>query len=127
MWLTLECVFTTLLTKCLLTVVGFGRTLKIANGRPMIVLGRTSRHIDVPTITRRLATVAAFYPGRFMCLERAVALQWLLRRHAFPARIRVGVQPYGFIAHAWVECDGQPVDESLDRLQRFIPFPEILT
>jgi len=42
------------------------------------------------------------------CLERALALWWLLRWRHFPAELRIGArrQDGRFEAHAWIELDG---------------------
>jgi hypothetical protein len=56
------------------------------------------------------------------CLERAVALQRLLRRHGVTSgRIRVGVQWQNgaFLAHAWVELGGIVLADSPRRVRAF--------
>ena len=40
------------------------------------------------------------------CLPRSLALFQFLRRMGFPAEHCIGVKPYPFEAHAWVECGG---------------------
>jgi hypothetical protein len=35
--------------------------------------------------------------------------------------LRLGVQPYPFSAHAWVELDGEPVGDSPDSIALFRP------
>ena len=48
------------------------------------------------------------------CLERALALWWLLRRRNCPAELRIGGRKeHGrFEAHAWVELDGVALNEA---------------
>lgn len=75
--------------------------------------------------TAHLAQLATTYsPGRPSCLPRALILWWLLRRQGIVSDLRVGVRCQGsrFEAHAWVECDGVPVNERYDVRQRFTPF-----
>lgn len=51
-------------------------------------------------------------PGARTCLVEALALEFILQRHGFPADLRLGVchDPQGRVrAHAWVECDGKIV------------------
>lgn len=64
----------------------------------------------------RLAALAR-WPYRVMpvpssCLRRSLVLAWLLRRRGFQPRVRFGVRKHGSTldAHAWVECQGLPLD-----------------
>lgn len=70
-----------------------------------------------------VATAAAFYPGRAQCLEQSLVLYWVLRRRGVEARLRVGVQPFPFTAHAWVEHNGHPINEQEDFVTQLAPFP----
>ena len=47
------------------------------------------------------------------CLERSLALWWLLARHGIPTQLRIGVRKAGekFEAHAWIERDGAAIGE----------------
>lgn len=118
-----RCFVVLALTRGLLKVAGFRRTIRWAGrlaGRRS--LGPGARD-DAERAARRVAVAAAFFPGRAVCLEQSIALYVLLRRRAVPADLRLGVQPYPFKAHAWVEVDGQPVFENADELVKFVPFP----
>jgi hypothetical protein len=60
-------------------------------------------------------------PGDTRCLARSLVLTRLLARRGIPSKLVIGAQPApDFRAHAWVECDGEPVlspgDEGLGRL-----------
>lgn len=74
---------------------------------------------------RRVATAAAFYPRRALCLEQSLALYMLLRRRGIPAVLKLGVQTRPFYAHAWVESCGRPVNESGDLPARLATFPAL--
>ena len=69
-------------------------------------------------------TVARRLPFNPTCLEKSMALWWLLRHHGIPADLRIGVrnQASGFEAHAWVEAAGEVLSESGDDYTRFVPF-----
>jgi transglutaminase-like putative cysteine protease len=67
---------------------------------------------------------AVFYPGRARCLEQSLALYVLLRRRGVPVRLRLGVQPYPFNAHAWVELNGAPLNERVETVRQFVPFED---
>jgi hypothetical protein len=56
------------------------------------------------------------------CLPRALALRWMLSRHAIPSQLRIGMNKAstGFFAHAWVEVDGEAVGEPEDITGNFM-------
>jgi hypothetical protein len=106
-----------------LKLVGFGRVLRASqwlvrhnastSGEPALL--RESVH--------RVALVAAFFPGRALCLEQSLVLWLLLRRRGLQADLRLGVQPYPFGAHAWVEHGGQPLNEKPEFVRSFVTLP----
>jgi hypothetical protein len=68
-------------------------------------------------VTRTLALM----PGDTRCLAHSLVLTRLLAQRGIPTKLVIGAQAAPeFLAHAWVEYDGQPVlspgDESLGRL-----------
>ena len=105
-------------------LAGFRRTTRLARWLGARIAGRLERGEPVE-IARRIALAAAFFPGRAVCLEQSVALYLVLRRYGHSGALRVGVQPYPFQAHAWIEIDGAPVFENEDHLTKFVPFPEV--
>jgi hypothetical protein len=80
---------------------------------------------DPYTIMRAVATAAAFLPFRLRCLEQAVAVHSLLRYYGHQSALRIGVTPFGFRAHAWVEVDDIPLGEDVQKLRalRILPIP----
>ena len=78
----------------------------------------------VESTLHNILIATAFYPGRSKCLEQSVASFVLLRRRGVPVEIRLGVQPYPFSAHAWLELDGIPVTESPEVVANFALLPE---
>jgi len=56
-----------------------------------------------------LASVFYFKPVR--CLQRSAAAATLLRLAGYPAEMVIGVQPWPFRAHAWVEVSGRIVND----------------
>jgi hypothetical protein len=67
-----------------------------------------------------LRRVSRFVPSGH-CLSRALALRWWMRESHLDALIVIGVRrtTEGIASHAWVELDGQPVDESEQIVERF--------
>ncbi len=88
-------------------------------------------HDPIDPATRALASrlalaierAAEHGPVASTCLERAVALDRLLRRRGITgARIRVGVrwqQGREFLAHAWVELGDVVLADSVSRVRAF--------
>jgi hypothetical protein len=46
-----------------------------------------------------------------LCLQRSAATAFLLRRHGWSAEMVIGAQLLPFHSHAWVEVDGQVVND----------------
>lgn len=52
-----------------------------------------------------------WYVKRAACLQRSVVATWLLRRCGLHASLVIGYRPIPFESHAWVEIDGQVVND----------------
>jgi len=74
-------------------------------------------------ISMMAEAVARHLPFKPTCLEKSLALWWLLRRHRIPADLRIGVRKDAgsFEAHAWVEAGGAVLSESGDGNAGFVP------
>jgi hypothetical protein len=119
----LRCFGTLLMTRLCLKGLGFRRTVRLARWRGARFKPGPPR--STPELAaRQVAIAGAFFPGRAVCLEQSIALFLILRRLGQEATLRIGVQPYPFLAHAWVEHAGKPVLESDEGLRRFVAFPE---
>lgn len=120
---------------CTLALVGATAALRLLGLRRSIAiarrLGSRKPMLVEPSpdflamVVRRVDTAAVFFPGRALCLEQSLALYVCLRRAGVPVDLRIGVQPYPFTAHAWVEYLGEPVGESHDRVGKFVPFDDL--
>jgi len=73
-----------------------------------------------------VAMAAAFYPGRAQCLERSLVLYYLLRRQGIPVRYCHGVQPFPLVSHAWIEYQGEVINDVPERVREFARFPDQL-
>ncbi|HWG58333.1 MAG TPA: lasso peptide biosynthesis B2 protein [Candidatus Acidoferrales bacterium] len=75
------------------------------------------------TIARIEEAAANYAPFRPNCLERSLALWWLLQRRGISAEVRAGARKAGsrFEAHAWVEWRGT-VLMGEDEEGSFVPF-----
>jgi hypothetical protein len=52
-----------------------------------------------------------FYFKRVLCLQRSAATTVLLRRRGLKAEMAIGAQLMPFMSHAWVEIEGQVVND----------------
>ena len=52
-----------------------------------------------------------WYWKEVLCLQRSAATACLLKRHGVVAQMMIGTQQMPFKAHAWVEVDGQVVND----------------
>ena len=64
-----------------------------------------------------------YHRRRLDCLPRSLAIYVLLRLQGVPATLRIGVKRFPFAAHAWVECLGEVLDDSIDdwRHEPYVP------
>lgn len=109
-----------------LRLFGFTRTLRAIERLTRREAWRETvdRALMMATV-RVIATVAALYPGRALCLEQSLTLYFCFRRRGVRVQMRLGAQPFPFEAHAWIEYDGEPLSEDREQLKRLIPFPEL--
>jgi hypothetical protein len=58
------------------------------------------------------------------CLVKSLTLWWLLARQGIPSQLRIGVRKEveRFEAHAWVDCDGTPLNEPDEHHQHYVAF-----
>lgn len=106
---------------------GFRDTLAwIERRRTKRAVDRSASRDEVRTVAHTIFVAAAFYPGRALCLEQSLALYALLVERCADVTLRFGVQPRPFAAHAWVEHRGEPVDEEMERLKLYAPFPTLV-
>ena len=71
--------------------------------------------------------VAGRWPGNSRCLLGSLLLEKYLSKQNIPCQIVIGVQKShcpvnGFGAHAWVECNGQVINDRPDVIAGFSPF-----
>jgi hypothetical protein len=61
---------------------------------------------------------------RATCLPQSLTLWWLLRRRGIDSQLRIGVRKVAgeLEAHAWVEFQGQVINDGADVHQRFAAF-----
>src|SRR5690242_16902884 len=65
-------------------------------------------------VCEALNRACIWYPKRALCLQRSAVTVCLLRSVGVEAQLVIGAQKLPFKAHAWVEVDGQAVNERTD-------------
>jgi hypothetical protein len=102
-----------------LRLVGFKRTrdvlARLAAGRKAQPSADSAAETEQAGRIARLVSIAANHgPYRATCLRQSLALWWLLRRRGVAAELRLGVRKdQGELqAHAWVEHNGQALNDT---------------
>lgn len=111
----------------LLRARGMARTTALL-GRMTRPAARDPAALAPPETARLVNAVGSFL--RLQCLPRSMVLCHFLRQRGMPAELRLGVSrlPDGALsAHAWVELEGQPLDDSADLRHRYAAFPASAT
>lgn len=87
-----------------------------------------SHGIDPSRVAFLVEKVASNHVYRANCLERSLVLWWLLEREGIRSEIRFGVRPSRNGAapdfHAWVEKDGNVLNDRPDIADEFLPFDD---
>ena len=105
------------------------RLLPFSSARRLF--GWASRHCPrletnrVPTerLAWTVSVASRFVPYATHCLTQAIAIQILLARRGYPAKVCFGVLPEStkqLMAHAWVESNGVIVIGGADAEQRYV-------
>jgi Transglutaminase-like superfamily len=71
-------------------------------------------------LSHALDLACAFYPKRALCLQRSAVLVKMLRRRGSAAHMIIGAQKLPFKAHAWVEVDGEIINDRLASREKFL-------
>jgi hypothetical protein len=65
----------------------------------------------VERICSAVDMAAIWYPKQVLCLQRSAATACLLKANGVEAHMVIGAQQIPFRAHAWVEVEGQVVND----------------
>lgn len=82
-------------------------------------LGRNEQRATTNQICRAVDTASIWYWKEVLCLQRSAATSCLLRRYGIPAEMVIGIRQLPFQAHAWVEVEGQVVNDRLHTRERY--------
>ena len=106
-WLLLRASSLLVLTRCALRTIGFAALRKLLDApvAPPDALRTEEAHLAAQSIE----SAARHLPFATTCLDRAVALCWMLRAEHLGGSLHIGVKKSGdrLAAHAWVERIGE--------------------
>jgi Transglutaminase-like superfamily len=71
----------------------------------------SARFVTKEDLCRAVDYASVFYFKHVLCLQRSAATALLLRRHGFSAELVIGAKLLPFRSHAWVESDGQVIND----------------
>ena len=122
-----------------LRVVGFRRWNSVIERLAFVKTGSAypdhASHVDASNVdvasgvATKLDLAARHLFFRTNCLERSLALLWLLRRRGSAATLRIGARKESglFEAHAWIELDGMVLNDPGEAHLHFAPFDGEIT
>ncbi|MBA2301231.1 MAG: lasso peptide biosynthesis B2 protein [Acidobacteria bacterium] len=112
------------LVKLMLRVRGFGETIESIRRRVEPVPGKSLvKMAGIKRVEYAVALAGAMYPGRAKCLEQSLALYYLLRHQGVAIKYCHGVKSYPFEAHAWVEYQGEVINDFPEHVSEFARLP----
>ncbi len=79
--------------------------------RQKIVCRGICPRVSMNLICHAIDLASALYPFHVHCLQRSAATTVLLRRCGWKAELVIGAQILPFKSHAWVEVDGQVIND----------------
>ena len=98
-------------------LAGFARLCAWLRGR--VPASRRS-HASIDEVIWSVDEACVWYVARAACLQRSVVATWLLRRNGVAAQMVIGCRPLPFESHAWVEVDGQVVNDRPQYQRAFV-------
>lgn len=106
-----------------LRVAGLSRFQAWLNRSPILSAAPRSRE-ELEAIGALVNTAGNQAPVRSTCLTRSLLLIWLLRRRGVRGELRLGVRLLDgrLEAHAWVEYEGNPLNDVRDVSERYAAF-----
>ena len=115
-WLLLEAGLILIWIRLSLWMLPWRRAVAAAANLPM----PTPRRVAPLHAAWAIRNASRLVPGA-TCLTRALALQYLLNRVGHAARLSLGVTngAHGFVAHAWVEYEGEPLLDEPEELENY--------
>ena len=89
--------------------MGFARTRALVARCPVVRWKPTDE--KTVRICAAVAEASVWYVKRVLCLQKSSVTTWLLRLHGVRAELVIGCRPVPLQSHAWVEVNGQVVND----------------
>jgi hypothetical protein len=80
---------------------------------------KTDGSANVDRVCMAVNYACVWYPKQALCLQRSFVTTYLLRKHGVAAQMVLGAQKLPFKAHAWVEVEGQAINERSNVQSRY--------
>ena len=112
-----------------LRVLGLPRLQALLQSRPLAAQSVPVLMLpEIQALGEAVNIAARHLPFPATCLTRSLLLGWLLRRCGVQSQLRIGVRlTQGALeAHAWVECEGVPVNDQPDVSRQFASFGDLI-
>jgi hypothetical protein len=105
----------------LIRTIGFRRTVRLLDS---IAPSRDAPSEDEPGLWAAEIDKVTVRPRTPSCLDRSVFLWFVLRLHGIDGDLRIGIAPNGdtIDGHAWVELDGDVLNDAEDIAEHFAVF-----
>jgi transglutaminase superfamily protein len=119
-----RCMLMLFALKLALGTAGFDRTIRWIRRRvESVSTGLAPGAGEIAAVEHSVAMAGALYPGRALCLEQSLVLYYVLRRSGLSVEYCQGVQAHPFLAHAWVEHRGEPINDVPEHVKHFVILP----
>ena len=112
-------------TRVSIRTVGFARTVSLFGALPRIMAAQRESRWSAASWAAAVDRVSG-RPYGGTCLDRSVFLWLVMRLHGIDGSIRIGLTKRDgpLEGHAWVELDGQVVNDIPDVADRYAVFDE---
>jgi transglutaminase superfamily protein len=80
---------------------------------------KTDGSANIDRVCMAVNYACVWYPKQALCLQRSFVTTYLLRKHGVAAQMVLGAQKLPFKAHAWVEVEGQAINERSNVQSRY--------
>jgi hypothetical protein len=98
-------------------VLGFDRFYRTVRRWPVLGSAATDRGERVASACAAVERARTWYFKHAWCLQSAAAAVCYLRLRGVHAELVIGVRKVPFMAHAWAEVDGRPVNNLEPRME----------
>jgi len=104
--------------------LGFGTVCSIVRRCPVLNWRRSTPE-QMHAVCWAVDEAAIWYFKRVQCLQRSVVATILLRLHGIDAELVIGHRQVPFQSHAWVEVNGEVVNDRRQYCKLFTPIERL--